>query len=170
MKLTDILSKEAWEHFEKSLFDRFQMNCSVYDASGSALTGAPHWCNRLCPQIKANKESLAAICAPGNQYFMAQVRQTRQPLIDCCDAGLIKIAVPIFVDEMFLGTAGGCGRLPVGRAVETFLLEKTMGLSKPRILRLCEDVTSMTAKEAGDLAVFVERQIAHIVDQFQKEG
>ena len=145
------------------------MNCSVYDASGSALTRTPHWYNRLCPEIKANKDSLAAICAPGSKYLMAQVLQTRKPLIDCCDADLIKITVPIFVDETFSGTTGGCGRLPVGRAVETFLLKKTMGLSKPRILRLCEGVTSMTAREAGELAAFVEQKNAYFVDQFQKK-
>jgi ligand-binding sensor protein len=169
MKLTDIMSTAAWEQFENSLFDRFQMNIAVYEASGTALSGRPHWCNRLCPAIKANQESLAAICAPGNQYFMARVRQTRKPLIDCCDAGFIKIAVPIFVGDAFLGTAGGCGRLPAGGAVEIFLLEKTMGLSKARIAGLCEGMETMTAAEAEAMAAFVERRIAHFVDQFQKE-
>ena len=51
----------------------------------------------------------AAICAPGNQNFMAQAEKTRKPVIAECDAGLVKIAVPIFNKDEFLGTAGGCG-------------------------------------------------------------
>jgi hypothetical protein len=72
MELTDILTKDEWARFEKELFERFQINCTVYDTSGTGVTGLPNWCNRLCPEIKANKDSLAAICAPGNQHFMAQ--------------------------------------------------------------------------------------------------
>jgi ligand-binding sensor protein len=120
MELTDIQSKAEWEQFEQDFFDRFQINCTVYDTRGVGVTGKPHWCNRLCPQIKANKDSLAAICAAGNQYFMAQAKITKKAVIGECDAGLIKIAVPIFMGQDFMGTAGGCGLLPEGGAVETF--------------------------------------------------
>ena len=96
MELTEILTKEEWAAFEKELFDRFQINCTVYNTDGIGVTGKPNWCNRLCPEIKANKDSLAAICAPGNQNFMAQAEKTRKPVIAECDAGLVKIAVPIF--------------------------------------------------------------------------
>jgi len=169
MKLTRILPKEKWEQFEKALFDRFHINCTVYDISGKGITGKPRWCNRLCPQIKANSDALAAICAPGNQYFMAQTKQTRKALIDECDAGLIKIAVPIFVDGEFLGTAGGCGQLPVGGEVQTFLLEKTMGLSETQVLRLCEGLGTMTQAEAEGMAVYIEKRMAQFVDDYLKK-
>lgn len=52
---------------------------------------------------------------------MAQAKQTRKPVIGECDAGLIKIAVPIFIDGTFMRTAGGCALLPAGGEVETFL-------------------------------------------------
>ena len=32
MELTDILSKEEWATFEKELYDRFHINCTVYNA------------------------------------------------------------------------------------------------------------------------------------------
>jgi len=168
MQLTHIVPKEKWEQFEKALFDRFHINCTVYDISGQGVTGKPHWCNRLCPEIKGNKNSLAAICAPGNQYFMAQTQKTRQPVIDECDAGLIKIAVPIYVDGAFLGTAGGCGRLPAGGEVQTFLLEKTMGLSETQILKLCEGLETMTLAEAEKMAVYIEKRINQMVNDFLK--
>ena len=166
MQLTDILSKGKWEKFEKELSDRFHINCIVYDISGNGITGKPHWCNRLCPDIKANKDSLAAICAPGNQYFLAQTKHSRKAVIDECDAGLIKIAVPIFVDGEFLGTAGGCGLLPAGGEVQTFLLEKTMGLSETEILALCEGLGTMTQEEAEKMAAYIEKRMAQFVDDY----
>ncbi len=160
MELTDILSKEEWATFEQELFDHFQINCTVYNTSGIGVTGKPNWCNRLCPEIKANKDSLAAICAPGNQNFMAQAKQTRKAVIGECDAGLIKIAVPIFSDDAFLGTAGGCGLLPPEGELETFMIEKTAGLTETEIARLCEGMGTMTEEQAQEMANYIEKKIA----------
>jgi len=160
MELTDILTKNEWAAFEKELFERFQINCTVYDTTGTGVTGKTNWCNRLCPKIKANKDSLAAICAPGNQYFMAQAKQTHEAVIDECDAGMIKIAVPIFSEGEFLGTAGGCGLLPEGGEVETFIIEKTAGLSEAEIEELCQGLGTMTLDRAREIADFIKARIA----------
>jgi ligand-binding sensor protein len=160
MELTDIIPKEEWAAFEKELFDRFHINCTVYSTSGIGVTGRPNWCNRLCPQIKANKESLAAICAPGNQNFMALAKQTRKAVIGECDAGLMKIAVPIFSNGDFLGTAGGCGLLSEGKELETFIIEKTAGLCEEEIADLCKGMGSMTTEQADEMAAFIETRIA----------
>jgi len=160
MELTDILSKEEWALFEEELYDRFHINSAVYNSSGIGVTGKPHWCNRLCPKIKANKDSLAAICAPGNQHFMAQARKTHKAVIGECDAGFVKIAAPIFGNGDFLGTAGGCGLLPVGGEVETFMVEKTTGLSEEDISTLSKNINSMTENQAGQMANFIEKRIA----------
>jgi len=163
MELIDIVSKNEWARFEKELHDRFHMNCTVYNTSGIGITGKPNWCNKICPVIKANKDSLAAICAPGNQYFMAQAKKTKQAVIGECDAGLMKIAVPIFVDGAFFGTAGGCGRLPAGGEVENFMIEKTTGLNETEISELCQILEPITANEAEQMAIFIEGRISEYV-------
>ena len=170
MALTDILSKQGWVQFEKTLFDRFAINSAVYDRSGTGVTGKPRWCNRLCPQIKANPDSLAAICAPANQHFMAQAKKTRKPVIGECDAGLIKICVPIFVDKEFMGTAGGCGRLPEGGTVETFLIAKTLGLSEAQISGLCHGLGTITQKQTQEMKHFIETWVADRVDGYLKQS
>lgn len=171
MELTDILTKEEWAAFEKDLYNRFHINCTVYNASGIGVTGKPNWCNRLCPEIKANKDSLAAICAPGNQNFMALARQTHKAVIGECDAGLIKVAVPIFGDDEFLGTAGGCGLLPEGGELETFMIKKTTGLSEAKISSLCEGMGSMTEKQAEEMADYIEKCLAEfMVGDIQKSA
>jgi ligand-binding sensor protein len=168
MELTDILSKEEWSQFEQELHDRFYLNCAVYNNSGIGITGKPNWCNNLCPVIKANKDSLAAICAPGNHYFMAQAKQTKQAAIGECDAGLVKIAVPIFINGEFLGTAGGCGRLPAGGEVESFIVEKTTGLNETKITELCQGLDSMTANQAKQTAEFIESRILEYLNHNRK--
>lgn len=168
MELTDILSKEEWTAFEKTLFERFKINCTVYNTSGVGITGKPNWCNRLCPEIKANKDSLAAICAPGNQNFMAQAKQTQKPVIGECDAGLIKIAVPIFFDGSFLGTAGGCGLLSEDGEVETFIIEKTLGLSEQEIAELCRGIGSMSESQAAEMVAFIEARLQQLKSQLEQ--
>ncbi|MBI9085249.1 MAG: PocR ligand-binding domain-containing protein [Desulfobacterales bacterium] len=162
MELTEILPLDEWVRFEKELFDRFQINCTVYNTEGVGLTGKPNWCNTLCPEIKANKESLAAICAPGNQNFMAQAKQTRKAVIGECDAGLIKIAVPIFSGDTFLGTAGGCGLLPEGGEVDTFMVHKATGMPEEEIAMLCKDLGTMSQAQAEEMAAFIQGRL----DQF----
>jgi len=166
MELTDILSTEEWADFEKELFNRFHINCTVYNTSGVGVTGKPNWCNRLCPVIKANPDALAAICAPGNQNFMAQAKQSGKAVIGECDAGLVKIAVPIFVEDEFLGTAGGCGLLPEGGEVETFMIEKSTGMSEEQMADLIGSVGTMSDATASEMADFIEDRIAKEVKRY----
>ena len=166
MELTDILALEDWIQFEKELHDRFNLNCTVYNTSGIGITGKPNWCNDLCPKIKANKESLAVICAAGNQNFMAQAKKTKKTVIDECDAGLLKIAVPIFIDGEFLGTAGGCGRLAAGGEVEGFIIAKTTGMGEDEIEELCRGLEPMTSDQAREVADFIEERIRQYVKAY----
>lgn len=165
MELSDLLTTEEWIRFEKEFSDRYHLNCTVYNTAGISITGRQNWCNRLCPEIKANKEALAAICAPGNQNFMAQARQTKTAVVDECDAGLLKIAVPIFVGDEFLGTAGGCGLLLEGGEVETFLVNKTTGLDEDEIAELCKDLDPITEAEARKAASVIESRLAEIIQE-----
>jgi ligand-binding sensor protein len=166
MELTELLSREECAQFEKELFDRFKINCTIFNTSGIRVTGKPNWCNRLCPEIKANKDSLAAICALGNQNFTARARNSRKPVIGECDAGLIKIVVPIFSNGSFLGTAGGCGLLPEGGEVETLMIEKTLGLGDKEIAELSRGIGSMSEEQAQEMADFIEKRIGRYVSRY----
>jgi ligand-binding sensor protein len=94
---------------------------------------------------------------------MAQAKRTNKPVIGECDAGLIKVAVPIFKDDEFLGTAGGCGLLPDGGELETFMIEKTTGLSEAEISSLCEGMGSMTQEQAAEMADYIEKRLAEFM-------
>jgi ligand-binding sensor protein len=170
MELTELLPPGAWQDFEADLFERFFLNCTVYNAQGIGITGKPNWCNALCPEIKANPTSLATICAAGNQFFMAKARKTGEPVIDVCDAGLLKIAVPIVAAGVFLGTAGGCGRLPEGGDVDTFIIQKTTELDESAIASLCNGLTPMNPSEARTVAGYIEKRLHEIVGSYRERS
>ena len=167
MKLTDILSNEEWIIFANELSERFNINCNVYDKFGAGFNDIPRWCNRLCPKIKANKDSFTDICLSSNQYFMVKAERTRKPVVGECDAGLIKIAVPIFFEETFLGISGGCGLLPVDGEVESFMIEKLLGLSEQEVAGLCWDMGTMTEAQALEMIAFIEKRIQQFIGEMK---
>ena len=74
--------------------------------------------------------------------------------------------MPIFVNEEFLGTAGGCGLLPEGGEVETFMVEKTTEMSERQIADLCAGLKIMTNEEADAMADYIEKQITAFIDAY----
>lgn len=163
MTLTDIMSSEGCAEFADELFNIYGINCAVYNAAGTIVSGKPNWSNSLCPKVKGNPESLAAICAPSNQHFLAETKQTGKPLIGECDAGFRKVCVPIMVDGEFLGAAGGCGLLCGDEGIETFLIEKLLKLKEQEILDLCADTAIMTETEANQMAGFIQKRISEFI-------
>ena len=101
----------------------------------------------------------------GKSEFYGAGKKAKKSIIGECDAGLIKIAVPILVDGEFLGTAGGCGRLPAGGEVEAFIIEKTTGLNGEAISELCRGLEPISEDEARQAADFIEARLAQHVAQ-----
>ena len=97
----------------------------------------------------------------------AQAQKTRKAVVEECDAGILKIVVPIFVKVEFVGTAGGCGRLPAGGEVDTFMINKTTGIDEKELEGLVDGIGTMTMESAQECADFVEKELKHIVEAFE---
>ncbi len=102
MKLNDILPIEKWTALEKDLHNRYGLDVNVFDTSGVRISDFKEWVNRLCPAIKATDKGQSFICAVAHMNIAAQAMQTRRPAIEECDAGLVKIVVPIFMDDAYM--------------------------------------------------------------------
>ena len=168
MKLTDILPLEQWVELEKRINDRLGINAAVFDQDGMRITDYGNWANRLCPVVRTNEKGQSFICAVANQNMMTQAMQTRKPATGECDAGLVKLVVPIFVGDEFLGIAGGCGLLFDDSEVETFLVSKITGIDEKEIQSLSDDINKITADKAESLIEYVQEQIDRIVSGFEK--
>ncbi len=165
MDLTDIISMEKWETFEKELYDRSGMNACVYDNQGNRITSLAAWANEVCPTIKSYPEGIAAVCAVANQYFTTQTAKTKQPVIDECDAGFVKFAVPIFYQQEFLGTVGGCGHILPNGEVETFFIEKAIGKDNLELEKKVDTVKNISENDIKKLGEFVQTYLKNMLPE-----
>ncbi len=167
MKLTDIQPLEKWVELEKKIIEKCQVQSVTFDMEGTRITDYVKWSNRICPAIKSNEKGGPYICAVAHMNMASQAKKSSKPVVEACDAGILKIVVPIFVKDEFVGTAGGCGRLPKGGEVDTFMINKTTGIDEKEIEDLIDDIGSMTAESAQEYANFIESEIKEIVERFE---
>ncbi|NQT69002.1 MAG: PocR ligand-binding domain-containing protein [Desulfobacteraceae bacterium] len=166
MKLDDILSIEKWTELEKEINNTFGVCASVFDTDSKKITKFTKWPNRLCPIIQADGKSQSFICAVANLNLGMQARQTKKPVIAECDAGLLKLVVPVFVDDEFLGMLSGCGILLDDSSVETYLITKFTGIDEEEIASLSNDINKMERVEVELLAKYLETRVEGIVEDF----
>jgi ligand-binding sensor protein len=155
MKLTDVLPLETWKELEDEIFNRSGLQASVFDVDGIRITDTKRFANRLCPVIKADDRGQSYICAVAHMNMANEARDTRQPVIGECDAGLSKLVVPIFVGDEFLGAAGGCGLLLDDGEVDSFMLNKTLDLPEEKTEELSEGIVSLSTAQMEELADFI---------------
>jgi len=166
MQMTDILSTEAWQALEQEIFERYGLNARVYDAKGSAFTGHTTWCNRICPAIRARPEGVSAICSVANQALAAEAQATGRPVVGECDAGLLKVCVPVMADGRLVGIVGGCGRLLGEGEVDSFMIEKSAGISEAEVEALISDLSPMPEAEAETAAAELAGRVDAILKDF----
>jgi len=169
MKLNDILPIDKWIALEKDLHNRYGLDVNVFDTSGVRISDFKEWVNGLCPAIKATDKGQSFICAVAHMNIAAQAMQTHRPAIEECDAGLVKIVVPIFMDDMFLGAVGACGLLLDEGEVDTFLIDKITDIDEKTALELAAGVGTISSAGAASLAEDVTRQIAAIVTAYKNK-
>ncbi|MBW2107062.1 MAG: PocR ligand-binding domain-containing protein [Deltaproteobacteria bacterium] len=164
MKLTDLLPVEGWKTIEEQIHNKFGLNAYVYDTEGISITNSKKWANQLCPLIKANEKGLAFICAVANRNLANEAIRKKRPIIGECDAGLIKVSVPIFVGDQFLGVVGGCGRTFDHSEVESFLIHKVLEVDEENIEQLARDIPRITESDVDRLISYIQEQITTITD------
>ena len=170
MNLLDLLSEGQWNDFSREMHESYGISFGVSDTAGARVSSYANWCNRLCPRIKSDPQSLAAVCAVAANYFTEATRKSGEALIAECDLGLIKVAVPIVVGDEFMGTAGGCGFATERGEIETFMIEKLTGADEGEIKALVEDIAPMTEARAREMADDIARRIDAIVQRFENQG
>ena len=168
MILSDIAPLETWLELEQKINERSGLNAAVFDVAGLRITDFKRWANRLCPVIKADEKGQNYICAVAHQNIAAEAKRTRKPVIAECDAGLMKLAVPIFLDGEFLGVAGGCGHLLGNGEVDAFMVNKTLGIAEEKLMDLFEDIPVMTPEQAQSHTRFIQNEIDNIIKAYEK--
>ncbi len=167
MKLTDIAELEIWLELEKKIHERSGLNASVFDVDGVRITDFKKWANKLCPVIKADEEGQDYICAVAHQNIAAQAKRSRKAVVAECDAGLMKLVVPIFLNGEFLGVAGGCGYIAENGEVDMFMISKTTGITEEKLMDLSDDISVMTPEQAESHTKFIQVELAQIIKEYE---
>ncbi len=162
MELTDILPIDKWVEFEKDITGRSGLDASVFNTDGIRITDFKQWANPLCPAIKATDKGQSFICAVAHMNLAIQASRTGKSVIEECDAGLVKMVVPIFVGDEFVGAFGACGFLLDDGEVDGFMINKTTGIDEDKIESLSTDIKSITTEKAESLAAYMEEQIGKL--------
>ncbi len=167
MNLTDIAALENWIELEKKINDCTGLNASVFDDAGVRITNFKKWANKLCPVIKSNQKGQNFICALAHQNIAAQAALTHQPVMERCDAGLMKLVVPVFIEGEFTGAVSGCGCLLNNDDVDEFMIHKTIDLSHEKLMGLSRDIPVMTPKEVNAHIRFIQNEVDRMVKAYE---
>jgi ligand-binding sensor protein len=166
MQLTDILPIEKWNELELDLVKTYRLQASVFNADGIRITSNKNWSNSLCPMIKSLDKGQSFICAVAHMNLSNQARQSKKPVIEECDAGLLKLVTPVFVNNEFLGVVGGCGLLLPEGAVDAFSIKKITDMPEEKIKRLAVDIPTMSLARAESACTYIECRLETIVHAY----
>jgi ligand-binding sensor protein len=169
MKLIDLLPLEKWKELEKEITLRSGLDANIFGIDGVRITDYKNWANRLCPAIKATDKGQSYICAVAHMNLATQAKQTHTSLIEECDAGLVKIIVPVFVKNEFLGAVGACGMLLDKGEVDPFLIHMTTGIDEEEIEKLASDIGEISLEKARSIVADIEKKLSEIIGEFDKK-
>jgi ligand-binding sensor protein len=167
MELTDLLPVREWEAFEDDIRTRSGLNTSIFNIDGIRITDNQTWPNRLCPEIKADPKGQSFICATAHMNIALQAKESGCAVLEGCDAGLIKIVVPIFVDDVYLGAVGACGLLLEDEVVDDFLITKITDIPESAIQELVEGIPAISNEQAEELKTYIQKRLDQIVDIYR---
>ena len=162
MELTDLAPLKKWIELEKDIHQKTGLDVNVFDTKGYRISDFKNWANRLCPEIKATDKGQSFICAAAHMNIAALAMRSKKPVIEECDAGMLKLVVPIFFDDEYIGAVGACGFLLDGGEVDSFLVNKMTDIKEDKVKGLAEGIERITTEKAEKLAQYITEQLAKI--------
>jgi len=163
MELKDVLPVEQWAELERDIHEKSGMRPRVYNVDGMGITGQTIYGNGLCSRIQSTPKAQTFICAVAHNNLAAMARNSGKPVVEECDAGLIKIVVPIFVGDEFLGAAGACGKLAEEGEIEAFMINRSGGIPEEEIEELSGDVPSTSWSDMEEFAAYIKKRIDEMI-------
>lgn len=167
MRLTEILPLEKWVKLEEEITRRSGLDANIFDTDGIRISEYKHWANRLCPAIKDTDKGQSFICAVAHMNVAALAEQSKQMIIEECDAGLLKMAVPIFVKNRFIGAVSACGQLLDGGEVDHFLINKMTEIEEDIIETISADIQTIPDRKVRELGEFIQEEIHSIIKNYE---
>ncbi|MBM4328021.1 MAG: hypothetical protein FJ118_12765 [Deltaproteobacteria bacterium] len=133
----DLKTEKEWEEILDRCAKEANMTACLTDGDGKLL-----FCRMdrfpLCKAIRENQGALTTICMKTNTAMRSVVGKTRRPEIDMCEAGLLRLVVPIFNGRELLGQIAACGLTSKEDEIEDFLVAKELGVTEEEVAEMAQ--------------------------------
>lgn len=153
MNALDVKSKEEWEALMKEIAEKTRLTVTLGDGKGSHILTTDSWTRcSLCARIREKKEAITFICSQTNTAMIEEAKRVKGPVVDFCDAGLIRMAVPIFRDGEVIGQLTACGAVVPDEEVDAFLVAQQAGITEEEAEVLAGEAPVVSMEEIQKLA------------------
>lgn len=102
MDIKTLLDIAKWEPMQNALADALDITVIVLDYKGGAVTSFSH-CAKFCTQIRANTVARRHCFKCAALAGLESVRH-KEPFIYRCSCGIMNAAIPVMIDEKYLGS------------------------------------------------------------------
>jgi len=152
MNVLDLKSKEEWEAILHRIAQKTKMTVTLTDDKGTHILSTQGTRCPLCSKIREKKEALTFICSQCNTAMLEEAKQTLEPVVDFCDAGLARMVVPILRDGVLIGQLTACGGAVRDEEIDLFLVAQQVGISEEEAQALAETTPAVSTEEVAQIA------------------
>jgi ligand-binding sensor protein len=160
----DILTKNEWEEILDGFARKTGMTTCLGDEKGN-----PIQCKAdrypLCVAIRGNQESLTFICSQAATTMSAVIRKTIKPELDYCQAGLMRVAVPIVRNGETVGQIFACGVASEEEEIDASSLSKQLGISEDEVREAAKATPVGSEEEIESAAAELFHQVNAVDDR-----
>jgi ligand-binding sensor protein len=160
MNPLDLMSQEEWAGTLARVAGETKMTATLTDDKGNHILEEQGQRYPLCLKIREKEASRTFICSQTNVAMLEEAKRTQKPLIDECEAGLVRMVVPICREGVLIGQVTACGlAAEEEEEIDPFLIAKQVGLSEGEV----EDLATLTpAVSKADVERIADRLHAEL--------
>ncbi len=159
MNVFDIKTEEEWCGLLDGFHDQTGLAVSLTDPNGKILLTCGVR-NPLCQAIRDKPETLTYVCSQTNMAMTAEVKATRHAVLESCEAGLVRVAIPVLKDGELVAQVTGCGIAASKDEIDVFMLSRQLGLEETEINELVEKVVVGSEEDIEKVAEKIEDRLS----------
>ena len=153
-----IKSREEWQQVLDKLYEELELPVALMDRENTVLQTSGER-NPLCASIRERKGPLSFICGQTQQFLSEQARRMKKPVVDMCEAGLVKFVVPIFLNGVCAGNVTACGAVCPEEEIEKYLIGQSTNATEEDIDALCKEVPEIEREKVAQAALRLFQEI-----------
>ena len=157
----DVMSKDEWDEVLEQFARNTKMTACLGEPKESLMRCRSER-TALCLAIRNKQETLTSICYQASTTMNAIIAKTLKPEIDFCQAGLMRVAVPIVRDNSVIGQVFACGLASEEEEIEAVLLAKQLGISEDEVREMVKSIP-VGSEEA------IEKEAAELFDKINAD-